>query len=461
MRKSTLLNSLALAICLSMTVSLESCKKENQGTGEEVFNETYYINPKDSQIYGLESDRGRQIIYGGIKDSVGMPVRLTQITVDGDDLAPESRMLILLDEQGRITSMSSQRDGILEMNYVNDTAWVISVTLPDSTDTYQITFNPTKPVEGETKCGCPGTGGKTVPVPIRSTTVNYSGIQAPADFHKPLPLAGYVSTMYVPGNYGVPGLLVRGDWRLPNGKSGALPLNRLDDDLGFSFTLPADPAPPVPPEMLDQIKKWLKISAGMICGPSTMMTVGLISGVSTFCARFIVPPAIAKCVAFLTAYRLMCLANLGNNLGGLTYDFYTTAEVFMIFTALHPAYEPKYKSTTWNSTIPILPSVSITYHPYAAFTALYTYPANPAWKQGYMIVAKIVNAGSPPVTVHIKVVGECGYVVEKTFLNVLPGGVCNLQVPPGAIGRWDQITAGIITNDPPEDGQYRTLRVIF
>ena len=225
-------------------------QKDEEEEPEEGFTETLFTNPDDGQIIQYDS-AGRKVIYIGEKDSEGMPTKITQAIVDGEDLTEESRTIITFDDLGRTTSLSSEANGYMTLEYVSDTQVVVVYTIPNHEESYQTTINPQSGSKSG-DCGCPGYRKDSgISYAMRNDTYAPVAQQLPQPKAPPVSLKsgqeleGNIYTFFNQTVNPVTGNTVLGMWEAPNGKTGALKITP-DGPGKFKYFFPSNPAPPPP-----------------------------------------------------------------------------------------------------------------------------------------------------------------------------------------------------------------------
>ncbi len=421
---------------------------------KEGFTETIFTNPDDGQIIQFDS-AGRKVIYIGEKDSDGMPTKITQAIVDGEDLSEQNRTLIIFDDQGRTTSMSSEANGYMTLEYVSDTQVVVVYTLPNNEESYQLTFNP----ESSSKvgdCGCPGIVKEPGKVFTKRRAVSgpmdINPIQAPV----PVPvqcksgqeLKGNIYTLFNQTVNPVTGNTLLGMWETSDGKTGALKIT-YDEPGKFNYYFPSNPAPPPPSGFSDKAKSLLS----KLCYGSIPLALAKEQICALFTAGF------AACEVILTAYVWLCRANTAHTVGSYAYDVYTADQVHVTVTSMHPNLPVKRGEINFAPSSGSLPEINIFYEAYAVIGSLSTSPADPDPNQGYTIQCVILN-GIPGVDeVTLSMVGTDGYTQEETFA-LDASMTCTMSIPGAAEGVKDEITASVL-NQYPQPGQTKTISIIF
>ena len=416
--------------------------------------ETIFTNPDDAQIIQFDS-AGRKAIFLGEKDKDGLPIKITQAIVDGEDLKEESRTLITFDDQHRAISMSSEAYGYMTFDYISSDKVVVEYTLPDHSKSFQTTYNP----ENGTKsggCGCSEEAEEQKNmIPMRKE--NAEAINNPPKATDQFTINTKSTTDQMKGNIytffnqtvnPVTGNTLLGMWETSDGKTGAL--NITDDGPGkFNYYFPYNPAPPVPSGFTDKAKKLLTmVCLGAI--PVTLAKEGICAG---FTAGFV------ACEAILTAYVWLCRANTAHTVGNYAYDSYTADKVYVTVTSMHPNLPVKRAETTFKPSEGSLPEINIVYDAFAVIGKLYTSPEDPDPQQGYTIYVEILN-GIPNVDmVKLSMVGTDGYTKSQTF-TVGTSSTFSMSIPGAAGGVSDEITAEVI-NQYPQPGQTKTITIYF
>lgn len=443
------------------TLLMPSCKKKSNDETPEShgYTETIFSNPMDNQILGIDS-AGHQLILMGPKDAEGMPIAITQALVDAIDGNPQHRMLMDFNPDGTVSQISNPNLGIMAFNYVNDTAWVITMTLPDTLGSYQITFNPTK-VKSSGDCGC---GIKEPPVnaPRRSETITYlpgfEPVSAQKQMFKPYnpkapAIDAVITATYANGGNFVKGIQMAGTYLTSNGKTGAVQCTPGSTDGVWGYSMPDNPAPPPPAGFTGMAYSLFnKLCYGAI-------PIGL--GRSAICSMF-APTGVgyAACHVIVSTYVWMCRANTAVKVGTFVYDIYSAESVTITLTAQHPTLPVKKQTVTFIPSSPSLPNVDFLYESNAMFADLHTEPAAPVALSGYTIVATLSDVGTEPVTVRLSMVGSDGYTQSADF-QVSPGGSCQMGIPGAEQGVRDDITARINPGSPSLPGQLLYHHIVF
>ena len=428
-------------------------KDEDEEEPKEGFTETLFINPEDGQIIQYDS-AGRKATFIGEKDSEGLPTKITQAIVDGEDLSEESRTVITFDDQGRTTSLSSEANGYMTLEYVSDTQVVVVYTLPDHMESFQITFNP-QSAKKVGDCGCPGVRKETETSFTRRSDANAPVVQQPPRQEAPpvslksgLELEGDIHTYFNQTVNPVTGNTVLGMWEAPDGKTGALKI--IPEGPGkFNYFFPSNPAPPPPAGFSDKAKNLLTL----LCMGAIPITLAKEQICLSFTAGF------AACEAILTAYVWLCRANSVHTIGTFTYDIYSAKSIHVFVNSLHPNLPAKRGETNFSPSGSSLPEINIVYDAYAVIGNLTTSPPDPDPNQGYTIYATILNVIPGIDQAKLSMVGSDGYTKEQTF-ELDASGVCSMFIPGALEGVRDDITAEVI-NQYPQPGQTVTISIIF
>lgn len=453
-----------LAACIAGGILIQSgcslIKEDEEEPGG--YTQTIYSNPDDGVILELDS-AGRKVIYMGEKDAQGLPVSITEAVVYGEDLTEESQTLISFDALGRATSLFSQANGMMTLEYVSDTQVVIVYTLPDTYESYQLTFNPENPKKlGD--CGCPESGyGENKEYQKREMTQNasqgnppevyesYSRIGKPKSTSE---LEGKIYTFFNQTVNPVTGTKVHGSYVRENDaeqRKYGLKVTEGDQPGQFYYYFPSNPAPAPPPGFSDKAQSLLN---GVCLG-----AIPVALAKHQICLRLVNPLVILKCEAVLTAYVWLCRANTGKNVGNFIYDSFTAENVDLSVVSLHPSLPTKSAEATAKPATGHLPDINIVYDAFAVIGSLYTSPSDPDPEEGYTIYCKVLN-GIPGVDqLKISMYGTDGYSQEETY-NLDAGMTCTMFIPGGAEGVTDEITAEVISADP-QPGQTNTIFVIF
>ncbi len=423
----------------------------------EGITETIFTNPEDGQIIELDS-AGRKVIYLGEKDSDGMPVSITQAIVDGEDMTEEGRTLINFDEFGRAVSLYSEANGMMTLEYVSDTQVVIVFTLPETFESYQLTFNPDNPKKmGD--CGCAGSGqdeGKIYRMrnPAKTGAFNPQIDQnrmSPYRLKNTPDLRGNIYTFFNQTGNPVTGNNLLGMYETEEGKTGALRIESGDNPGQFFYYFPSNPAPPPPEGYGDKALSLLnKVCLGAI--PVSLAK-------HQICLRLVNPLAILKCEAVLTAYVWLCRINTGRRIGSYAYDVYTSENVMMTVTSMHPSLPVKRAQANAKPSQGYLPEINIVYDPFAVIGSLYTSPSDPSPDQGYTIYCKVLNGISGVDQVLLSMYGSDGYSQSETF-TITESMTCSMSIPGAEQGVKDEITAEVISGNP-QPGQTKTIYIIF
>jgi len=428
---------------------------------DEIFNtdkngieETIFTNPNDAQIIQLDS-AGRKAIFLGEKDQDGLPTKITQAIVDGEDLTVESRTLITFDDENRAISMSSEAYGYMTFDYISDDKVVVEYTLPDHSQSFQTTYN----TENGSKvggCGCSDAVKeqenvyqmrKEVAEPIinppkATPNIHFTKMKTSDE------IKGNIYTFFNQTANPVTGNTLFGMWETSDGKTGALKIT--DDGPGkFNYFFPYNPAPPPPSGFSDKAKKLLTL----LCLGAIPVTLAKEHICVTFTAGF------AACEAILTSYVWLCRANTTHTVGNFAYDIFTADKVYVTVTSMHPNLPVKRAETTFNPSSGYLPEINITYDAFAVIGELYTSPSDPDPLQGYTIYVNILN-GIPNVDmVKLSMEGTDGYTKTQTY-TVGTSSIFSMHIPGASGGVVDEITAEVV-NQYPQPGQTKRIKIIF
>lgn len=450
-----------LILSIAFILLIMGCPKDDDTepiSGQDV-TETFYSNPMDNQILSIDS-AGRQLILMGPKDSDGMPRAITQALVDAEDMNPEHQMLMDFNADGTISRISNPNLGTMTFTYVNETTWVIKMTLPDTLGSYQITFDPTQ-VKATGDCGC-GITHPPAAGPMRSNLISYLPGFEPRHLPSfPFQLKQSGSTLvdasitatYQNTGKPVKGVMLSGIYTTDDGKTGGVQCQPGNSDGVWGYSMPNNPAPPPP--------SGFKAKAYALFNALCYGAIPINYGKTQICSMF-APTGVGAvaCYTIVTAYVWMCRINTAKKAGSYVYDIYSAEEIAITLTAQHPLLDAQIKFVDFKPASPSLPNVSFVFPANAKFESVYTNPVSPVASSGYIIVATLSDIGTEAVPVRLSMVGSDGYTQSSNF-SVEPGGSCQMSIPGAAQGVRDDITARINPGFPSKPGQVIHHYIVF
>jgi hypothetical protein len=400
----------------------------------------------------------------GPKDASGMPIAITQALVDATDKHPEHKLLMNFNSDGTLSQISNPTMGFMNFTYINDSTIVVKLTLTDTLGSYQVVYNPKKQTKSAGDCKC---SKKRNPVtgPRRDDNVNLStrfepsvGTNPPIFAYRPkaTSVQGNITAVYDPGGQYVTGLTVSAQYVTDQGKKGAVQVTPGSEDGVFIFTMPDNPAPPPPSGFSAKVQYLLNA----LCWGNIPKGLSM-DGICGLLYSEMPNPGSVVCQTMLNAYLLICRASSSQKVSQEIFDLYTSSNITISITAQSSVLAAQTKHIEFIPSGGNLVDVQFTFSGAASFSKVYTVPEAPVAKQGYNIVAILNQTGaSGTVPVRLSMRGSDGYTKSLDF-EVPSGGNCQLDIPGGAKGVRDDITAQIITGSPPLAGQIVKLHLIF
>ncbi len=417
---------------LFLTWMLASCKKDiaEVTPQDRGYTETIFSNPGDNQILEIDS-AGRKMILMGPKEASGMPVAITQALVDAPDMDPAHRLLVDFNDDGSISRISNPALGIMIFTYLNSERTLVSLTLPDTLGSYQMSFNPTR---------LKSSAGGSTPQLNNTLTKSADG-------------GAVITATYENGRSHVHGISMRASYVTSGGTAGIIQCMKGETEGTFSYSIPVKAFPDPPSGYREQAYSLLgKLSKAAI--PVVRARETISGSFATLCAGSeIIEP-------FLDAYAWVCGSRSMSKGAATIVDNYTADKETITITAQHPALPLQSKSVDFVHDGSPLSDVEFLYEANASFANVNTSSSAPTMLTGYTIVARINETTTETVPVRFSIISSDGYVRTEDF-QVAPGGSCELFIPGTLRGVRDDITARINPASPAKPGQMVRMFVKF